>query len=661
MAKNKKFTKILQHESPKQDRHAVAPYNFVPLPEKVIYFDPKSLIDYDKYDGLTGYIECNLRTLTPLYTRTAVSPDFYRQWAEKIREMMANSDDRKTYSQFFHLSSAEVPLIPGSTLRGMIRSLVEIISYSKFQWVTDKQLFFRTMDNSAIGKHYRGRMSDNVESGLLKYQSGKYVIQKCQAVKVSRKLLGSFSDLYDGKAPNRTPSWLGTPSQYQKVWVKLSTTELSVQSLSFQPKTNHVPGILVITGDMVKKKHEFVFLEPVDSAEYVDVSHELVQRFHDPDQLSQWQEKAFPADKPSKDSRAQNGMLRKTIVLSTEGDPIFFLREDEKLVFFGRAKMFRLPYKNSPLDLVPYELRSFTTNTGDDTIDFTEGIFGYINEQSRKSSRAGSVSFTDATLDEGQVSVLFDRFITPNILGSPKPTAFQQYLVQSTEHNHNPNQKDTLAHYDSEEGETTIRGHKLYWHKKKIDETVDVKDWDKDTQHTQIRPVKPDIRFTFRIYFENLRAEQLGALLWALELPAKNGQKYGHKLGMGKSRGFGSVHLSSKLYLSKRQNTVNKAGEKTNGRYGQLLDEEQWFTPERRLKQDPFIEQFEALILSNIDSTEHKANSLSDVPRISALLKLLEWEPTIHSDNNRYMDISTDTDENEYYHRPVLPNAIDVK
>lgn len=637
----------------------MAPYNFVPLPEETIYLDPASLPTYDKYSGLTGYIECQLRTLTPLYTRTAVDPAFYREWGEKIREMMSNDDTRQQYAQFFHIKDAEVPLIPGSTLRGMVRSLVEIVSYSKIQWVSPNRLFFRTMDNSAIGEYYRDRMMDQIEGGLLKYQDHGYFIQKCKVVGISRKLIGSPSDLYEGRSPNRTPHWHGTPSQYANIWVSLYADGENVRSLSYQPQDGMQAGILVITGDMNKKKKEFVFLQPETDAEMIAIPGEMVQRFHDSDQLTQWQEKAFPINQPELDSRQQDGLLRKQSVLSREGDPVFFLRENRNVVFFGRAQMFRLPYRKSPFELVPPQLRSGTTVDGKDAIDFAEAIFGYIADLGRTSSRAGSVSFTNATLDPGQTNVLFDQEITPNILGSPKPTAFQQYLVQSTEEGHEPNRKDTLAHYDSADSETTIRGHKLYWHKKQIDETVDVANWSEDKQHTQIRPVKEGVNFTFRIYFENLSQAALGALLWVLDLPAKNGDKqYRHKLGMGKPRGFGSVQISSKLILSKRTNTVTPNGEVAKGRYGQLLEGDQWFTPERRVKKDQFISQFEMDLLARLNEKERGGIAqLADIPRVAALLKLLEWNPGINEENTRYMTIRP----NEYYHRPVLPNAVDVE
>ena len=64
------------------DRIALAPYNFVPLPEKVVTLDvKKDLPDQGWYDPdrLTGRVECALTTESPLYTRAGVTPEEYEK------------------------------------------------------------------------------------------------------------------------------------------------------------------------------------------------------------------------------------------------------------------------------------------------------------------------------------------------------------------------------------------------------------------------------------------------------------------------------------------------------------------------------------------------------------------------------------------------------
>src|SRR5271157_3826787 len=134
-----------EHQNPSSPhRTASAPYNFVPLPEKVVPAVSNALEDlpdHDKYysERFSGYFDVTLTTCSPLYIRgPMLSEDFQSQ---------EQGPQVKTTPEFFHTGDERKPVIPGSSLRGMLRALLEIVSYSKVQWVSEKQLFFRTVDN----------------------------------------------------------------------------------------------------------------------------------------------------------------------------------------------------------------------------------------------------------------------------------------------------------------------------------------------------------------------------------------------------------------------------------------------------------------------------------------------------------------------------------
>ena len=114
------------------DRQAKAPYNFVSLPERIIRFTPsKVLPDQDRYwsKRLTGYVDCTLTTESPVYTRAAVPADLRAQGRQAKQE-----------SAFFYVRHEDEPVIPGSSLRGLLRGLVEIVSYSKVGPVGETRL-----------------------------------------------------------------------------------------------------------------------------------------------------------------------------------------------------------------------------------------------------------------------------------------------------------------------------------------------------------------------------------------------------------------------------------------------------------------------------------------------------------------------------------------
>jgi len=677
-----------EHHNPnpaRRGRIASAPYNFVPLPEMIIpaVSDAHELPDHDRYypepDYHSGYFDVMLTTVSPLYIRGPIAAtDLPRQEEKEVKDNPA----------FFHTGDETSPVIPGSSLRGMLRALLEIVSYSKMKWVSEKQFFFRTVDNTAIGKYYRSRMGGHIETGFLIRQNDKYKIKVCSMARVRRPKLKGL--IYDGNPPNLLPRWQGQPRQYAPIWVRLRPqTSITqgphiVEELSYQKRDGMVEGRLVITGDVKGKKKEFVFLLPAASAEEIPVSDEIISRFHDDDQLTQWQEEAFPANQPTPGYRGRDGMLGNAP--AAPGDPIFFLRENGKLTFIGRARMFRLPYTRSPFDLVDQSLRSATD------IDYAEALFGFVRtplelkelganapRQGEKGrAYAGRVTVTDAVLQPDQESIWlagdFNKEITPKILATPKPTAFQHYLTQQ-----HPDDPRRLDHYDSkppESDETTIRGYKLYWHQglgtdqgltlEKIRDAIrePAKVGPGDTQHTCLRPLKPGVHFSFRVYFENLSDRELGALCWTLHPNGEFDRRYCHHLGMGKPLGMGAVELHARLHLINRlqryKTLFNESGDTWQlgdaNAEGEDLAIPDVLASRTRLFEEHLLKQL---------SPDPPCTRLADMRRIAMLLKLLEWpgyraekEGDLYLEaegrpNTRYMTIQP---VNEYRDRPVLPD-----
>lgn len=628
-----------EHKNPTdQTRIASAPYNFVPLPEIVVKAvnEANDLPDHNRYyaDRHTGYFEVTLTTKSPLYVRCPITlNNFLRQGRQEDQNDLFRRQVKNT-PHFFYTRRPADPVIPGSSLRGMLRNLLEIVSYGKVEQVTKKRLFFRTVDDTAVGRYYRGRMTGKVEVGFLQRKSDGYVIKVSQMARAPRNKLGG--NLYERQAPNKLPCWNGQPRQWIPVWVQLSTTEPLVEQMHYAATPGWHEGRLIITGDISGKKKEFVFLLPSQNVEEIAVPAEMLERFHDDDQLTQWQERAFPKNQPGNNCRERDGMLRQN--LPGEGDPVFFLRENGQLTFFGRAQMFRLPYKRTPRDLVPTEFRTAAD------VDYADALFGHtkpkkkypedmdgVDAQQGKKARAyaSRVFVTDAKLVEEQTDLWFsdDPIFIPKILATPKPTAFQHYLTQQE-----PNDKNKLDHYDSPPfHETTIRGHKRYWHQglggneislEEIRARITERRTGKpDTQHTQFKPLKPGVTFTFRVYFENLSDVELGALCWTLHPLGDPAKTYCHSLGMGKPLGMGAVKLDATLRLTDRVT-----------RYGSLFDGDNWQTSVTdagdRLSDRTVLERrtqtFEQQIL-DVLKPDKPCMHLSDLSRIGMLLKMLEW------------------------------------
>jgi CRISPR-associated protein (TIGR03986 family) len=618
------------------DRASTAPYNFVPLPERVVAAvdsaDDLPPLDTYATDRHTGWFDVTLTTRSPLYIRAGLERARFDAAAAGQEPTGDFKRLAKNAPEFFYQDQPAEPVIPGSSLRGMLRSLVEIVSYGKLERVTTRQLFYRSVDNSRLGEEYRRRMvgpvrgapgENKVEAGFL------HQVGSADEIRPARKLVIHYDDLaklLGGRAEdrlfrNRLPNW---DYQHRRIFVAVAADGRKAHSPSFQPKAGLLAGTLVITGPMIlnnpkkTKKHEFVFLDPDPTIEPIEVPSAVIERFEDDDQITQHQEQAFPCQQPLGAQRRLPGGL--DLRADPPGEPVFYLMEKDaqtgkdKLTFFGRAGMFRLPYLHSPGDLVPEELQDATI------IDFADALFGYVKSiPGQHQARAGRVSVSDARLVPNQSDLwLQPEPLVPKILATPKPTAFQHYLVQPDPY------KRALKHYDDRFPATTLRGHKLYWHQgeRRAEDLAEGQAAPPgDTQHTQMAPLRAGVRFSFRVSFENLSDPELGALCWVLGLPGEENQDYCHTMGMGKPLGMGAVKLAATLQLTNRRGRYARLFAGTSWEEGLANDEEDLT---KREILDRRVRPFCKAVLQKVAPNQSTV-LLHQLDRIRALLALLAW------------------------------------
>lgn len=638
------------------DRQAIAPYNFVELPEKVVEVSPESLPKENRYyeNRYTGTIECTLTTESPLYIRCGLT-----------RNEFLGGSESKNLPNFFYtnlLDKSTKPVIPGSSLRGMLRYLVEIVSFGKIDKLTKNNLVYRAVgDRTSLGDKYceyllrdegHNTYSFLMQAGFITKQGSNWAIRPANEIIDGL----SFARIERNNIPRGLRRWHNS----------LNAFEISVQvdplrshhhnegrvKLRYAKATltnnNRIDAVVVKTGSAPRKHMEFVFGLPESNANKdITIPEEMIQEYKE--QITE----------------GQKQLLGEEAVLQ-EMQPVFYLIQDSKLVFFGHAMMFRLPYEKSVEKFIPDELRK------SEVIDITESIFGWVKEEkSNKSQTRGSRIFiTDAICVTTDKTIWqtgdFDKTIKPKILGSPKPTTFQHYLVQT-----NIDRRELQHYAKPPKLETVIRGHKLYWHKGSSP-PIKLESQVSESQTTTIKPIKSGITFKFKIYFENLTDIELGAILWILDIAQSD--KYRLKLGMGKPLGMGAIKIDSQLYLSDR-----------TSRYSKLFDGNEWAIKVTDAVSEDYtnlITTFEKYILGNIsieDYPQEKGRSevekIYHLPRIQMLLAMLTWDNSLNIEQEtRYMEIERDVNKfhigkptkpndstvNEYKERPVLPTPLQV-
>jgi CRISPR-associated protein (TIGR03986 family) len=693
-------------------RKAIAPYNFVELPESVVEVFPNSLPQQNRYyaqseNRYTGRIECTLTTESPVYIRCGLT-----------KEEFKNGSESKDLPNFFYTNpsgESTKPVIPGSSLRGMLRNLVEIITFSKIDQVSDHQrLFFRAVavspDKDSLGKEYQ-KYVDNlrnktIQAGYLKKDNEGWYIQAAKKeyyMQPNRKQQSATfawvreGDLdiqelikfdEDGYKSQYIPvSYRQVAIDYNDRAKRLFASDVDTPNTYPQKK-----GVLVTSGNMKqddsdkpspRRNHCIVFdclvFESDSNVEKLRLDEKAIEYYRNA--LTDFQKKS-PFSKDW-------GMLNESCSVVFYYPP----ENGSKVVFFGQSPNFRIPYTHQDnryaatvADFIPTHLTSEKENYKIGLIDLADAIFGWVKKDNKKElsenmrQRASRIFVTDAQYQSNERGIWykgnFNDTITPQVLLEPKPTCFQHYLVQPEKDNPQAD-KAKLKHYASQpESETVIRGHKLYWHKGKKPHFQHPEGNSATGDHiTKIKPINSGVKFKFDIHFENLTNIELGALLWVINICQREdkGKQYSFKLGMGKPLGMGSIKIEPQLYLSDRHH-----------KYTQLFNENKWELGESEVigeKCGVFIKQFEEYILSNIaledypkDKNKGEIHHISELPRIEMLLAMLTWDNSLNiEENTRYMEIQRDVNKfhigkpkygdqtiNEYKERPVLPTPLQI-
>jgi len=570
------------------DYVAHAPYNFVPLNTSVVPVGKPTC--HDKYypKMFTGYIDCELESLTPIYTRSTLTED-----------EVTNDGEAKNKSDFF--SPAGKIRIPGSSLRGMIRNLLEIASWSKFGFYEDKNLYYRSFaDVSSIRDEYKEHMNPEQEGSSVYNMSAGYLVKK------------DFEySIYPAK---EKPSKKTPTKNVQFEQIDGQSARKLVKNYSAINYYKLMDGrSLIVSGRMPRKK-DWIINE-------IDRSPEKRIEISENDVIN------YEVDENRKAPSLLEWCKKDDEV------PCFYVpwvdAKGNERISFGHTGLFRIAYKKSIKEHIP------PVHNDENVIDFAHAIFGNTSKESTDSF-AGRVFFEDAKLVDQNVNPCMEEKI-PKILLGPKPTSFQLYLEQDSTN------RKKLKHYNSE---TMIRGNKFYWHK-----SGDT--WEKENQNefnqkieTKIKAVKPTTLFKSKIRFENLSKNELGALLFVLKLP--NG--CAHKIGMGKPLGLGTIRITSKTYVSDRK-----------ARYLTLFDNCNWSLAEAEIKEkdvNEIIAVFENHILQNMSDTEKDgASTLWETYRLKQLSLLLNVDKGKELESKGkidYMELS------EFRQRNVLPHPENI-
>lgn len=536
-----------------------APYNFVPLSNKVFFPDwaGRASQDWPFDDGICGTLEYELEALGPLFVRG--------------EEKLVNG---KPVQEFFKTPDGKAA-IPGSSVRGLLRNVVQIASFGKFAPVNDHRYGIRDLHNPTLYGNHMTVLDPTARgpAALVPLVSAGWLtrirdfddttsddaivaeLRPCSFAKIEyaylEQLRPGFRPGRKQSAPEKYDGWgahpldvtvqITEPRGAAARRAKGALGDFSIVTGTPGPRSGrlvftgqpqeHDPNRIQRSGGGKPKHHDFVFLGELDRTVPVTKGRFREFEFIHSDRGQQGRTRSAPNEEWGYwQGRYERG----------ERVPVFFLREGEQLRSFGLAMMFRLAYAHSVVERANANQR----DREDPRLDLAETMFGRVTQ---RDGAPGSFSL------KGRVSVGLARMVEGKelsspveaVLGAPKASFYPNYVEQASEPLAEPGAQPSRMNGKPrwrtfQDGDARLRGWKRYRPQDAmIRPPLPPKASDK--VKTRFTPIDKGARFRGRIRIHNLRPVELGALLWALDLGGAPGAE--HMIGMARSLGFGRARL----------------------------------------------------------------------------------------------------------------------
>ena len=487
------------------------PYNFVSLgDEKKINRKKREDEKEEKY---SGKIKCRLKNLTPIF--------------------IGNKDNEKAEKTLtLKVEGSEKYVIPASTLKGEIRNIIEILTTSCIKNVEEKRLSHRRSFNKN-----NSNSRENIYGIIDKFPSangdGRILGTHKIKIKIKDKKNNTFllpeykkEGFYPIKVNEKYENHISSDKKTDDPKIDDSKAINNPAQFEEIVQGGTIDAILWVSSDIFNKKYEKILVPNGKSytftmEEYKDLIYLIDER------------------KKNEEKNKRNFYIDE---LKIKDAIIFEADEYNKAKKLAFSEIPRLRYKLSPLDLVPKDFRPCNS----EELCFACRMFGTIGDNTKSkeendNSKNGTFAISSKVFISDALSIneknddtkkIMEDVVTLDSLGEPHPSLASFYLEKGT--------------YDNKISQ--IRGRKFYWHhEEKIKAGTLYKNYlnsiknqgDNKKVVSTIQFLQPHQIFQFEISFKNLTKEELGILIYSLELEPE----LLHKFGKAKALGFGSCEI----------------------------------------------------------------------------------------------------------------------
>lgn len=503
-----------------------APFNFVPLNDKVFFPDWADKISQDEpfEDGLSGFIEVKITAKTRIFVRNGHTKE----------DATAKNDHYTSFSRI----PDDMYFIPATSIKGELRNLIEIMSFGKMNVgkkryaIRDLQLGRVYTDHFVYEKIHCGWMSLKDEKitisdrGIPYRVSHEEIDSKLAPKKRFCKEFGPDSRIKDeNKSAQYKYTFFDEENLFQAYAFKsFRIADSSVDKrmgVKFDP-CGDLKGKVVFTGQPGPRKPGYRTNDPNTNRE---IEKKSTGKF--------W-EFVFPEKEIAQFKFDWYGELMEDFkfIYKDSGDwvfwkkklenggqiPVFFSVENECIKSIGISYLYKLPFDKRIDEMLTDEHRS-------KKMDLAECIFG---GNDMKNALRGRVHVSNAWCVDPKEEDVINPYMS-----SPKPTYYPIYLQQNGKNGYLDGQYTTMLNKSAR-----IKGRKMYPVRRKLMEFGVPSGQEINT--SPAKPLGKDSVFKFTIHYHNLRRSELGALISALELR----ENCCHSLGAFKPYGYGACVYS---------------------------------------------------------------------------------------------------------------------
>lgn len=575
----------------------INPYNFVPLGkpahEDILPWQKKENREGSEDSGkLTGKIEYTLTTLTPLFIPNTSND---RVFSKSDRLLDGSSKDSPVYHKSFEFFSYRdltskkdldqeggfedyLPVIPGSEMRGAVRSAYEALTDSCLSAIDlDAVLSKRTPEYFTPGILEWGEEGNSWDLYCITNKTD-YLYRKNNRDDFSFKTFKNL-DIPDGvevtfikdsiHAPDRERNARQAKPLATDVRMKKSSSPLLRGRLSGylvkgesgpelgkppRPKCEDCPPATKNRCDnegaehcyLAEKHCAHIFIKP--KFVFRNFSETMTTVYAR--QIDQVLKIYMENKKTPHEGYAEYAKTWKEFKEHRrKGIPVYFSEIDDAHFFFSPACITREVYLNTMKDIIGnYAPCSNTTKC----VCPACRLFGTIHSGLHIRSR---IRFSDLHLDVKALtdssSPVFREVVTLPELSTPKITSTEFYLQKPTADNI---LNWTYDYYVSLNGTSpevktympVLSGRKFYWHSNAAEEIVfkQQNNIEVTERNKTVRPVREHISFRGTVFFDEISEEELHEIIAILNMSTfAEDDRYAMKLGAAKPLGFGSVAL----------------------------------------------------------------------------------------------------------------------